>query len=161
MHKPMLLLFALLAFSSASAGTHKLTSATDTSTDVMAVCPGWGTVRVEMVAIASVGQAGGQDATSISITLEGTVDPADIALVSVLYGGSAVNYTAPPQVGAPFTLALPDLQKGGVPWTVVVYVAETAAGKTFRLTVNGIAGTNNAYLPFSTAGRYVGTPTCE
>ena len=146
---------------SAMAGTHKITSATDVSSDATAPCPGLNPIEVSMVSMTSASVVGGNDATSISVTLGGTVSSSDIAMVTVYYGGTLVNYVESPDIGSPLAIQLSGTQRGGPDWLVRVQLKDTAAGKTFSLTVNSIAGTNNAFLPFSTATRNAGTPTCE
>jgi hypothetical protein len=141
------MLLVLFMVTPAMAGTHSLGTPVDSSSDV--------SVPVTdhlMVTIPSSAGQGGNDATSATVSISGTVVLADVAEIAVFYQGVEAGRLAITGLSNQ-VIDLPGNTKGNQDWTFFISLNTSAAGKTFGLTVVSIAGTNNANLPYSTALR--------
>ncbi|HPR63302.1 MAG TPA: CxxxxCH/CxxCH domain-containing protein [Thermoanaerobaculia bacterium] len=145
------LFLLLLSVTSLSfAGVHRLISATDNSTNAdLCTIP----AQVTMVTITTLPFQGGNNVTSTTVTVGGTVVAADVAEIQLLYGGTLEGSVTNPPSLTNIVIPSANNTKGGSNWTYILFLNASAAGKTFNLTVTTLTGSDNAVLPFTTATR--------
>jgi len=142
----------------ALAGTHQLLTFTDNSADTE-LCTEPTTVL--MATITTAADKGGNKATDTTVSVGGTVVAADVAAVRVYYGGALQGQGTNPASLSNLTIPLVDEPKGGLPFTYELDLYQSAAAKTFNLTVHSIAGTDNAVLPATTTTRNASSCTAN
>ncbi len=110
--------------------------------------------KLLMATVNTSGDKGGNDASATTVTIVGTVVPADVAEVCVDYNSVEVTCQANPNPLSNISLALPGNQKGGALFDYRVTLNPSAGGKTIQVTVVSITNTtitDNIPLPESTA----------
>jgi hypothetical protein len=104
--------------------------------------------KYQMATIINSVDKGGNDATSTTVSISGSVTAAQIVEVCVNYGGAEQSCQTNPGSLTNIVLDLPgnNAQKGGSPFTYHVTIDTTAnpsaIGETISLTVHSIANTN-------------------
>ena len=104
--------------------------------------------KFQMATINNTADKGGNDATSTTVSIGGSVSAAQIAEVCVNYGGVEQSCQTNPGSLANIVLDLPgnNAQKGGSPFTYHVTIDTTAnpsaIGETISLIVHSIANTD-------------------
>ena len=162
----------------ANAGTMILDSFVDQTTPTIDV----GATKLIVATVNTTGDKGGNDATATTISIGGSVAPADIAEVCVNYGGIEVTCQANPASLTNISLSLPGNEKGGAPhgpegiyneavcqllpgnekggspFDYTISLNPSAGGKTIQFTVVSITNTtltDSIPLPASTATRTI------
>jgi hypothetical protein len=144
-----MVLLVLFAPNAAMAGTQLLGTPVETNTDITA------TGDELRVTIPSTGDKGGNDATTATVSLSGTgLNVSDVASVAVFYDGLEAGRVTPGAL-INIPISLPGNEKGGFDWTFYVNFNTGANVTNFVFTVEGIAGTDGANLPFWTSGATV------
>jgi hypothetical protein len=144
-----MVLVVLFIPNAAMPGTHLLGTPFETNTDITA------TGDELRVTIPSIGDRGGNDATSATVSLSGTgLNVSDVASVAVFYNAIEAGRVTPGAL-TNIPISLPGNEKGGFDWTFYVNFNAGANVTNFVYTVESIAGTDGANLPFGTSGATV------
>ncbi len=141
----------LCSAGAAFAGTQLLGTPVETNTNITA------SGDELRVTIPSTADKGGNDATTVTVSLSGTgLNASDVASVAVLYGATEAGRVNSPVLSNQ-VISLGGTQKGGLDWTFYVDFNSGTNVTNFVYTVEtGMGGVDEqGNLPFSTSGATV------